>query len=309
MASCYFTPLPIYPTNPENRMAFSIFPTTARINDIEQHTIIVPTVSQRKTHIGIRLSIALSISTNLLFLVFITWMIFTQYDILQDNVEKLMPSGSGLGRVDNKANCQVDLSSAMCMPCQDVPAYMLWQGKFVKVLNGNSALCCRKTEHSLKLLFKVMKNVQLISQRKSNISSQGFNSYYAVLPSEDQFDLGTLPLTKVSKTTSSNYCTKITVGESGWYKIIAEVTTLANRQICPVPSRNFVRVVSEDPIQGRRTLLQKNWTCPDNITGNLINPVHLIETFYFPKHTIVYVEVSNRAQIYNFRTSNYVALV
>jgi hypothetical protein len=101
----------------------------------------------------------------------------------------------------------------------------------------------------------------------------------------------------------------MTVGESGLYKMIAEVTISTNRKVCPVPSKHFVRVVSEDPKLGRRTLLQKNWKCHPNITERSMKPLQLIETFHFSKDTIVYVEASNRAQIYKSTKSNYVGLV
>jgi large-conductance mechanosensitive channel len=161
MASGHFATPQIYPTIPEIHMPPTSFPTSARIN--ENHTIVVPVVSRRNTNIVIRLGTFLSIFINLVFLTLITAMlIFFMLNDIPETIRNISTSESGLDRVDHKTNTHVDLSSVMCIMCQAIPFHLLWQEKFVKVLSGNSAICCRKIERSFVLLSKEVSTFTIV---------------------------------------------------------------------------------------------------------------------------------------------------
>lgn len=125
-------------------------------------------------------------------------------------------------------------------------------------------------------------------------------------------DLGRLPLIHVKQQAiqeKQKYSTKVNIRESGLYKLIVAITIIANQTVCKPSEVNFIRVVSEEPDRGSTVLLQREWITPKDLSSRTMFPLELEETFHFVKDTIVYVEVKNRLQIYQYTKSNYVGLL
>ncbi|XP_062604366.1 uncharacterized protein LOC134266139 [Saccostrea cucullata] len=304
MTSSYFSTPYSYPTNVQVHNPVSIYPVGA-LNEIQNHTIVVPSVSGRKLCRGVWLKLCLLVSIvfHLIFVGLITWTLLTFYKTQQTEVWTKPVFEKGQPNFLSQKLQQTNSSSVICITRKCVSC----QREVIRVLFGKNEFFCRNIELSLELLAKeILTAGKFLKKRKFS-----FNSYYVDLNlSKDKHDFGTLPLIKVNDI-YEQLKTTIVIGNPGWFRIIVDLTIQAGRNVCTKRTKNFVRVTCEDQYLGRRTLLQKDWSCSPEIhvEERLIQPMELGEIFKLSNGSIIYVEVLNRTHLYKDVKSNYVGLV
>lgn len=105
-----------------------------------------PRTTKRFTTVAI-----ISLFFNLLLTAAISWTV-TSYVFNRNRVvgaEEPLKSPILQGQT-----CDLPLTSALCMSCQNADPALLWKGVVVKVRTGTKTLCCRKVEESLIKLSK-----------------------------------------------------------------------------------------------------------------------------------------------------------
>ncbi|XP_062582342.1 uncharacterized protein LOC134244085, partial [Saccostrea cucullata] len=260
MTSSYFSTPYSYPTNMQVHNPVSVYPVSA-LNEMQNYheTIVVPSVSGRKKFRGVWLKMCLLVSIvfHFIFVALITWTLLTFYKTQQTEVWTKPVFEKGQPQILSHKFLRTNSSSVICMTRKCISC----QRELIRVLAGKNEFFCRNIELSLELLAKEILTVQKLSKKEK----RSLNSYYVdlSLPGE-KHDFGTLPLIEENDS-SGKFKTQIMIKNPGWFRIIVDLTIKAGRNVCTKRTKNFVRVTCEDPYLGRRTLLEKDWSCSPEI--------------------------------------------